>query len=261
MTANSINSMIRITGSVTTRLKLAMLHTRAGVSGKKPRRPISRYHHSGSTATSTTSGGSSSQARLEVSTGLKMSTRAAQATMPALAAKNSFRPRGRAGAGLPRSSRTEPTSAGRHRKPTSRVTKPKLSIDCELTVASGMLTSVTPPVTSISPLPMNASSAPPPLITNISQLRQAGPALPWASTTLLHLDGDRQNAVGFGQLAGRIRVARGQTLHHVHAAGDLTEDGVASVKGCSRAVGDEELRAVGIRARIGHTDQPGAVIF
>src|SRR5574340_1599355 len=216
--------MIKITGSVTTRLKLAMLQTRAGGSGRKPRRPISRYHHSGSTATSTTSGGSSSQARLEVSTGLKMSTRAAQATMPALAAKNSFRPRDRAGAGLPRRYRTEPITAGRHRKPTSRVTQPKLSIDCELTVASGTANSVTPPVTSISPLPMNASSAPPPLITSISQLRQAGPAVTWASMTLLHLDGDRQDPVGFGQLAGRIRVARGQTLHHVHAAGDLRSE-------------------------------------
>src|SRR5574340_767366 len=228
MTANSINSMIRITGSVTTRLKLAMLHTRAGVSGKKPRRPLSRYHHSGSTATSTTSGGSSSQARLEVSTGLKMSTRAAQATMPALAAKNSFRPRDRAGAGLPRSSRTEPITAGRHRKPTSNVTQPKLSIDCELTEVSGTANNVTPPVTSISPLPMNASSAPPPLMTSMTQLRQAGPALTWAGMALLHLDGDRQDPVGFGLFAGRIRVARGQTLHHVHAAGDLTKDSVRS---------------------------------
>ena len=48
--------------------------------------------------------------------------------------------------------------------------------------------------------------------------------------------------------------------HVLHPFDDLSEDRVVAVEpGCGHG-GEEELRAAGVRARVGHREQPGAVV-
>lgn len=60
------------------------------------------------------------------------------------------------------------------------------------------------------------------------------------------VDGDRGDLVA---LLDRI--------HHVLAIGHLAEDRVFAIEMRSRAVGDEELRAIGPRTGIGHREHTG----
>src|SRR5690606_9295158 len=54
-------------------------------------------------------------------------------------------------------------------------------------------------------------------------------------------------------------VALGDGVHHLHALGDLAEHGVAAVQPVGLHVGDEELAAIGVRAGIGHGQDPALV--
>src|SRR5207245_420848 len=62
-------------------------------------------------------------------------------------------------------------------------------------------------------------------------------------------------------LAVRLRIALADFVQRIHAADDLSEDSVLAVEVRRRAVGDEELRAVGILARIRHREHARLIVL
>jgi hypothetical protein len=62
-----------------------------------------------------------------------------------------------------------------------------------------------------------------------------------------------------GRSPGPVRGCRSRRPRRASLVGDLTEDRVLAVQPGGRADGDEELRAVGARAGVGHRQQVGLV--